>query len=106
MSLAQIGEFAFVLLSRASNLHLVEVSAVILLLKKNINEMHEKNSPANHKSYCMISEILGAFGCGFSFLSLDLGSLAVVGLICEYRKSGLKTIVFGVQVYENYTLNE
>lgn len=25
MSLAQIGEFAFVLLSRASNLHLVEV---------------------------------------------------------------------------------
>ena len=27
MSLAQIGEFAFVLLSRASNLHLVEVSA-------------------------------------------------------------------------------
>ena len=26
MSLAQIGEFAFVLLSRASNLHLVEVS--------------------------------------------------------------------------------
>lgn len=27
MSLAQIGEFAFVLLSRASNLHLVEVNA-------------------------------------------------------------------------------
>lgn len=27
MSLAQIGEFAFVLLSRASNLHLVEVIA-------------------------------------------------------------------------------
>lgn len=26
MSMAQIGEFAFVLLSRASNLHLVEVS--------------------------------------------------------------------------------
>ena len=26
MSLAQIGEFAFVLLSRASNLHLIEVS--------------------------------------------------------------------------------
>lgn len=26
MSLAQIGEFAFVLLSRASNLHLVEVN--------------------------------------------------------------------------------
>lgn len=26
MSLAQIGEFSFVLLSRASNLHLVEVS--------------------------------------------------------------------------------
>jgi predicted Kef-type K+ transport protein len=29
MSLAQIGEFAFVLLSRASNLHLVEVSGTI-----------------------------------------------------------------------------
>lgn len=35
MSLAQIGEFAFVLLSRASNLHLVEVSSIILLLRKN-----------------------------------------------------------------------
>ena len=30
MSLAQIGEFAFVLLSRASNLHLVGVSACFL----------------------------------------------------------------------------
>lgn len=29
MSLAQIGEFAFVLLSRASNLHLVEVSGTM-----------------------------------------------------------------------------
>jgi hypothetical protein len=29
MSLAQIGEFAFVLLSRASNLHLVEVTGTI-----------------------------------------------------------------------------
>jgi len=29
MSLAQIGEFAFVLLSRASNLHLVEVSVFL-----------------------------------------------------------------------------
>lgn len=29
MSLAQIGEFAFVLLSRASNLHLVEVSITV-----------------------------------------------------------------------------
>ena len=29
MSLAQIGEFAFVLLSRASNLHLVEVSVTV-----------------------------------------------------------------------------
>lgn len=29
MSLAQIGEFAFVLLSRASNLHLVEVTYII-----------------------------------------------------------------------------
>jgi hypothetical protein len=29
MSLAQIGEFAFVLLSRASNLHLVEVTDTI-----------------------------------------------------------------------------
>lgn len=29
MSLAQIGEFAFVLLSRASNLHLVEVNTCI-----------------------------------------------------------------------------
>jgi predicted Kef-type K+ transport protein len=28
MSLAQIGEFAFVLLSRASNLHLIEVSSL------------------------------------------------------------------------------
>ncbi|KAM7276033.1 hypothetical protein ACFE04_017899 [Oxalis oulophora] len=32
MSLAQIGEFAFVLLSRASNLHLVEVKLYLLLL--------------------------------------------------------------------------
>jgi predicted Kef-type K+ transport protein len=32
MSLAQIGEFAFVLLSRASNLHLVEGKLYILLL--------------------------------------------------------------------------
>lgn len=32
MSLAQIGEFAFVLLSRASNLHLVEVIHIIVLL--------------------------------------------------------------------------
>ncbi|KAJ4824365.1 K(+) efflux antiporter 6 [Turnera subulata] len=32
MSLAQIGEFAFVLLSRASNLHLVEVKVYLLLL--------------------------------------------------------------------------
>lgn len=30
MSLAQIGEFAFVLLSRASNLHLVEVSIIVI----------------------------------------------------------------------------
>ncbi|RWW63320.1 hypothetical protein BHE74_00029565 [Ensete ventricosum] len=30
MSLAQIGEFAFVLLSRASNLHLVEVTTPLL----------------------------------------------------------------------------
>lgn len=30
MSLAQIGEFAFVLLSRASNLHLVEVCVSIV----------------------------------------------------------------------------
>lgn len=29
MSMAQIGEFAFVLLSRASNLHLVEVSNIM-----------------------------------------------------------------------------
>lgn len=29
MSMAQIGEFAFVLLSRASNLHLVEVSDIM-----------------------------------------------------------------------------
>lgn len=32
MSLAQMGEFAFVLLSRASNLHLVEVKVYLLLL--------------------------------------------------------------------------
>lgn len=31
MSLAQIGEFAFVLLSRASNVHLVEVCAWSIL---------------------------------------------------------------------------
>lgn len=36
MSLAQIGEFAFVLLSRASNLHLVEVSVILLLLRKSM----------------------------------------------------------------------
>lgn len=37
MTLAQIGEFAFVLLSRASNLHLVEVisDSVSCLLSKN-----------------------------------------------------------------------
>lgn len=33
MSLAQIGEFAFVLLSRASNLHLVEVSGSLSKFK-------------------------------------------------------------------------
>lgn len=32
MSMAQIGEFAFVLLSRASNLHLVEVSVKMAFL--------------------------------------------------------------------------
>ncbi|KAK7847691.1 k(+) efflux antiporter 5 [Quercus suber] len=32
VSLAQIGEFAFVLLSRASNLHLIEVNSLALLL--------------------------------------------------------------------------
>ncbi|KAJ0772349.1 putative sodium/solute symporter superfamily [Helianthus anomalus] len=32
MSLAQIGEFAFVLLSRASNLHLIEGKLYLLLL--------------------------------------------------------------------------
>lgn len=31
MSLAQIGEFAFVLLGRASNLHLIEVRITILV---------------------------------------------------------------------------
>lgn len=40
MSLAQIGEFAFVLLSRASNLHLVEVSAILLLIRKSMNSEH------------------------------------------------------------------
>ena len=29
MSVAEIGEFAFVLLSRVSNLHLIEVSSLI-----------------------------------------------------------------------------
>lgn len=38
MSLAQIGEFAFVLLSRASNLHLVEVGALIASL--SLIEIH------------------------------------------------------------------
>ncbi|KAI8029168.1 K(+) efflux antiporter 4 [Camellia lanceoleosa] len=36
MSLAQIGEFAFVLLSRASNLHLVEASAIIAVSPDNV----------------------------------------------------------------------
>ncbi|KAI7984611.1 K(+) efflux antiporter 4 [Camellia lanceoleosa] len=36
MSLAQIGEFVFVLLSRASNLHLVEVSAIITVSPDNV----------------------------------------------------------------------
>lgn len=44
----------------------------------------------------------GLFACGYIFLSLELGSLAVVGLIWEFRKYGLKKIVFGVHVYENY----
>jgi predicted Kef-type K+ transport protein len=32
MSLAQIGEFAFILLSRASNLHLIQVSSEHIIL--------------------------------------------------------------------------
>lgn len=36
MSLAQIGEFAFVLLSRSSNLHLVEVSMAIITVSHGI----------------------------------------------------------------------
>lgn len=36
MSLAQIGEFAFVLLSRSSNLHLVEVSMAIIAVSHGI----------------------------------------------------------------------
>jgi predicted Kef-type K+ transport protein len=32
MSLAQIGEFAFILLSRASNLHLIQVSSAHIIL--------------------------------------------------------------------------
>lgn len=38
MSLAQIGEFAFVLLGRASGLHLVEVSIAIITVSHGIAE--------------------------------------------------------------------
>ena len=40
MSLAQIGEFAFVLLSRASNLHLVEASSIPLLFQLSCSMRH------------------------------------------------------------------
>ncbi|KAJ6809127.1 K(+) efflux antiporter 4-like isoform X1 [Iris pallida] len=69
MSLAQIGEFAFVLLSRASNLHLVEGKLYLLLLGTTALSLVTtpllfKLIPGSHSSWSSFAMVLTRYHAG------------------------------------------
>ncbi|KAM5547423.1 K(+) efflux antiporter 4 [Rosa sericea] len=90
MSLAQIGEFAFVLLSRASNLHLVEGKLYVLLL--GTTALSLVTTPLLFK---MIPAVVH-LGVLLRWLSPD--SLSEIGFKGDsFRSDGAKRIAFLVQ---------
>jgi predicted Kef-type K+ transport protein len=66
--LAQIGEFAFVLLSRASNLHLIEVNSLSLSLSVRAHACVEVRMPLKMQMHIffIIRKSQVCLGLGFS----------------------------------------